>query len=273
MLPARFPSLIGLDAAARITAVGSSVTDLAVGDRVFVLANENWRQQRNLTQKLVVKMPDEIDDLQISMVKTNGLCCLLMLRAAEVEEGDYVIQSAPLSSVGRLNIGIAKALGYRTVNIVRRKEAIAEVQSIGGDIALLDGEDLPERVAEATDGVPIPLGLDCVAGDVVTRMADCMDYGGTIVNYGMLSGEPCILRADQTIFKELTLQGFWLAKRLNRMTHNDRVKLVKDCVDLMIKHDLSNEVGKTFSLTDVAEALDYAENPDRSGKVIFLPNG
>jgi len=68
------------------------------------------------------------------------------------------------------------------------------------------------------------------------------------------------------------LRGFWLAKVMNRNTHAERVKAVNECIDLMIKHDLRNEVAKTFPLSEIAEALDYSESAERSGKVVLLPN-
>lgn len=96
MLPPRLPAMLGQEASGVITAVGDEVKDLVVGDRVIMVANENWRQRRTVRSTLVHKVPDEIDDLQAAMVKTNSLCAFVMLRdIEELQEGDYIIQSAP----------------------------------------------------------------------------------------------------------------------------------------------------------------------------------
>ena len=274
VLPPRLPATIGLEASGRVTSVGSSVKDLSVGDRVIVVANDNWQQRRKVQYSLVHKIPDELDDLQAAMVKTNSICAYMMLTTAEdVEPGDFIIQSAPLSAVGRMVIGMAKALGYRTVNIVRRPDAVKEVLDLGGDIALTDGEDIGARVAKATHDAPILLGLDAVAGETTGRIADCLDTGASLISYGMLSGEPIQLRPDHTIFKDIRLKGFWLSKILNRMSQKKRSDLFSDCLDLMVKHGLRNEVGKTFPLEDISAAIEYAEAPERRGKVLLLPNG
>jgi len=47
---------------------------------------------------------------------------------------------------------LARQRGYRTVNVVRREDAAEVVRETGGDVVLLDGEDLAQRVSAATDG-------------------------------------------------------------------------------------------------------------------------
>lgn len=273
-LPARLPASIGLEAAGTITAVGESVQGFGVGDRVIIVANDNWRQHRNVVASLVHRVPEGLDDLQAAMIKTNSLCAYKMLRGSDdLQAGDFVIQSAPLSAVGRMVIGMAKAMGLHTVNIVRRQEAIDEVLALGGDIAIVDGEDLGQRVSHATGDAPIMLGLDAVAGEMPARIADCLEVGATLVSYGMLSGEAITLRPDHTIFKDIRMRGFWLSKVLGRMPQTEREALFTECLEVMMKHGLRNEVGKTFRLDQVSEAIEFAEAADRRGKVILLPNG
>lgn len=273
-LPSRLPAGIGLEAAGIITAIGDAVTEYAKGDRVIVVANDNWRQSRNVAASLVHPTPPGLDDLQAAMVKTNSLCAYAMLKdGTGLGPGDYVIQSAPLSAVGRMVIGMAKAMGLRTVNIVRRPEAAAQVRALGGDVAPVDGEDLGARVARATGNAPIMLGFDGVAGEATSRMADCMEVGGTIVSYGMLSGEPIVLRPDHTIFRDIRLKGFWLSKVLGRVPQKERRSLLSGCLDLMIANGLANEVDRTFPLDRISEAIDYVEGGARRGKVMLLPNG
>jgi len=58
---------------------------------------------------------------------------------------------------------IAKSLGLRTVNVVRRDEVVAEMKALGGDVVLVDGPDLAKRVAAETGTAPITLALDGVS--------------------------------------------------------------------------------------------------------------
>ena len=273
-LPARFPATLGLEASGVVAAVGASVTSFKPGDRVIVIANDNWVQRRNVPANALFKAPVDMDLNQLAMIKVNSLCAHLMLsRVTELEAGDLVIQSAPLSAVGRMVIGCAKVMGLKTVNIVRRTDAINDVKALGGDLVLMDDDDLAKRVLEASGDEPCRLALDPVGGELTLRLADCLDKGGIILNYGMLSGEPCQLRPDQAIFNDIRLQGFWLSKLLYRMTQKERDTALNETLTIVREHQLQNQIAKTFPLHQIASALDFAENPDRRGKVLLYPNG
>src|SRR5258707_1241398 len=63
---------------------------------------------------------------------------LLLDEAPDLKPGDWVVQNAANSGVGRSLIAIAKARGIKTINLVRRPELIPELQAIGGDLLVLD---------------------------------------------------------------------------------------------------------------------------------------
>ena len=69
---------------------------------------------------------------------------------------------------------LARHRGFRTIDVVRRQDAAAVVGELGGDVVLLDGGDLPERVTEATGGAEIRLRIDAVGGTDTGRLADCL---------------------------------------------------------------------------------------------------
>ncbi|MFV0383183.1 zinc-dependent alcohol dehydrogenase family protein [Paracoccus sp. (in: a-proteobacteria)] len=274
MLPARLPATAGMEACGIVTATGSEVSGVAEGDRVLMIANDNWCQRRTLPALMVMPVPDALDSVAASMVKVNSLSAYLMLRdGGDLQPGDCLIQSAPLSAVGRMVIGMARAMGLQTVNIVRRPEAEAEIRALGGDFVLVDGDDLPARVREATGNTPVMLGLDGVAGEQVMRLAGCLEDGAPLINYGMLSGQPCQILPSETIFRDIRLRGFWLAKLLNRMSAAQRVEALRGCIELLLGHGLTNQIDRTYRLEQIADAIGRAESPDRHGKVVLLPNG
>jgi NADPH:quinone reductase-like Zn-dependent oxidoreductase len=50
----------------------------------------------------------------------------------DLKPGDWVVQNAANSGVGRAVLAIGKERGLRIINLVRRKEVIAEVEAAGG---------------------------------------------------------------------------------------------------------------------------------------------
>jgi NADPH:quinone reductase-like Zn-dependent oxidoreductase len=270
----QLPATLGAECVGRVAAVGSGVRHLAVGDRAINLGRDNWCQRRRVPAAQALKAPADADVLQLAMLKVNPATALLMLRNyVELQPGDWVIQDAANSGVGTNLIRLARADGIRTVNVVRRPALIAPLREIGADAVVVDGKGLAERVREATGGAPIRLALDAIGGGAVLRLADCLAEGGTVVNYGLLSGEPCQLGAHHTIFKGITLTGFWLQKHLTTMARPDLEALYADLAARIADGTLRVEVEATYPIEQIKAALAHAGRAGRAGKILVLPNG
>lgn len=272
------PSTIGMEAIGRVTECGSSVRNLHPGDRVILLANNNWCERRKVPLATVYKVDRDLDPLQLSMLKVNPATAYILLNDyQQLMEGDWIIQNAPLSSVGQCVIQIARTMGVRTINVVRRPEAITRVLALGGSIAIEDGPDLAKRVSQLIGHEPVRLALDAVAGAGVNRLAECLVEGACILNYGMLSTEPCLLSPEQTIFRNISLKGFWLSKLLSRMPQNKRVSLLDSLSSLVASGKLRMDVDSQFPLEQIQAALERAEQGGRNGKVLvttrYFENG
>lgn len=268
------PARLGIEGAGRVLAVGEGVTGLATGDLVMSLARANWSQQLILKVGEAIEAPAGIDVAQLSMLKANPATAHLMLtNYVTLEPGDWVIQNAANSAVGVNLIRLARARGLKSVNVVRRESLVAPLQAVGADVVLVDGADLGERVAAATGGAAIKLAIDAIAGAASERLADCLAEEGTVVNYGLLSGKPCQLRAEQAIFKGITLTGFWLAKLMRAMSPAELAALYQDLMARIADGSLYVEVEATYALEDVKAALEHAGREARGGKVLITPNG
>ena len=114
---------------------------------------------------------------------------------------------------------------------MRREDAAAIVQAAGGDVVVTDGNDLATRVAEATGGAEIRLGIDAVGGTATGRLADCLSRDAILVNYGRMSGEPCTVPPDAFVFRNLTLRGFWLASWFRTTPEVERAALLGEIAD------------------------------------------
>ncbi|MGI9486909.1 MAG: zinc-dependent alcohol dehydrogenase family protein [Geminicoccaceae bacterium] len=268
------PATLGAEGTGRIAAIGSGVTDLRIGDRVIMLARNNWCQQRCLPISDVIKVPEDADVLQMAMLKVNPATAWMMLQAyVRLEPGDWFIQDAANSGVGSALISLARAQGVRSINVVRRPELLPGLRGLGADVALVDGADLAKRVVEATGGVDVRLAIDAVGGSQVTRLADCLAEGGTVVNYGLLSGEPCQIRSDQVIFKSITLTGFWLQKKLSSMTRPEIEQLYGLLAGHVASKALTVDIEATYPIEQIKNAVEHAGRVNRQGKILVLPHG
>lgn len=268
------PATPGSESVGRVTEVGAAVAGLAPGDRVINLGRNNWAQRLKVKAATVLKVPAEADVLQLAMLKINPATALCMLRNyVNLEPGDWVIQDAANSGVGTCLIRLAKAAGLRTVNVVRRDGLRAPLEALGADVVAVDGDDLAERVAAATGGVDIRLGIDAVAGETTGHLAACLAEGGTLVSYGMLSGRPCAIDPHLVVFRGITLTGFWLVQVLGGMPRAGIEALYGELVDRVADGSLRVEVEATYPIEEIARALEHAARGGRTGKILVTPNG
>ncbi len=268
------PAIPGAEGVGRVAAAGTQVTNVAVGDRVILLSRNNWTQKRRTKAATVLPVSADLDVLQLAMLKVNPATALLMLRRyVDLQSGDWVIQDAANSGVGTCLIGLAKAAGIHTVNVVRRQSLVDRLTQRGADVVVVDGDDLADRVREATGGAAVKLAIDAVAGDICMRLADCLAEGGTLVNYGLLSGKPCMLSASHTVFKGITLTGFWLAKHLTQSPTAEVAALYTELAGRIADGTIHVDVEATYAIEDIKAALAHAEREGRDGKILVTPNG
>lgn len=267
----KLPSNIGMEAVGIVAEKGTSVTELSVGDRVVLLANNNWAERRRVPAAAVHKVPAQVDVLQLAMLKVNPATAHSLLHHfVNLNANDWILQNAPLSSVGTCVIQLAKQMGIRTINVVRKAESIPVVTGYGGDIAIEEGPDLASRIRALTKGAQLKIAFDAVAGPSVQRLAESLSEGGIVVNYGMLSGSECQISPEQTIFRGITLRGFWLSKLLNRLSLDERRTLFDALAMRMVEGQLKMPVDSYYPIELITHALQRAEQPSRNGKVMVV---
>ena len=175
------------------------------------------------------------------------------------------------SGVGSYVVQFARLRGFKTVNIVRRESAVASVQAQGADVVLVDGDDLAERVKAATGGAAIKLGIDAVGGTASMRLAACLAEGAAIVNYGALSGEPCVVSPRELVFRDVSLKGFWLARWFRTTPQPKQLTLLTELAGLIAAGKLSAPIQATYDVAQIKEAVAAAAAGERQGKILITP--
>lgn len=264
------PAIGGNEGVARVVSLGGNVTGLVEGQSVLLpVGIGTWSTHIVAPAKKLIPLPEGADPQQLSMLSINPPTAALMLSEfADLKPGDWVIQNAANSAVGNYLIQLAKLKGLRTINIVRRESLIQPLQNIGADLVLVDGDDLPKRVRKATDKADIKLAIDAVGGAASNRLADCLATQGTLVNYGMMSGEAAQVSSANLIFKDITVKGFWLALWFQHASKEAQQKLYNELAMLIATGKLSAPIDKVFKVADIKEAVAYAAQGERNGKVL-----
>jgi NADPH:quinone reductase-like Zn-dependent oxidoreductase len=206
------PSIIGNEGVGHVIAVGSGVTNVEVGNRVLVpLHVFAWAERVLAPARDLINLSLETDVQQLSMLRINPpTAALLLSEYDELAPGEWVVQNAANSGVGRAVIAFARERGLRTVNLIRRPELVDELAAAGGDLVLLDSPGALETIREKTTNAPIRLALDGVSGPATALLGTILSSDSTIVCYSAMSGAPISLSPLDVIFKRITLRGFLL---------------------------------------------------------------
>jgi NADPH:quinone reductase-like Zn-dependent oxidoreductase len=269
--PDVLPAFVGIEGAGEVIAVGDGVDEYQVGDHVLSLGRANWSEQVCGDTTQFVKIPTELDWNNAAQLKANPPSAFLMLENyVELNAGDWVMQNAANSAVGRHVIQGCKARGLHSINVVRRAELIPELEALGADLVVVDSDNLAAEVREKTGAdANIRLGIDAIAGDAMLRMADTLSNGAKVVNYGFLSGQPCMLTPTHTIVRGMSLYGFWLVGFFQTATRAQVVDMYTRVAQQFLDQELHVPVEAEYPITDIASALEHANREGRNGKIVL----
>jgi len=259
----------GGEGVGRIAKTGSAVRHVKPGDRVLLPGPGCWRERIKAPGKVVFALPGGVDPKQLAMLRVNPPTAYLMLhQIVAPKPGQWVIQNAANSGVGHCLIRLARLAGVKTIDVVRREELVAPLRAFGGDVVLTDGPDLDARVRAAIGEAALPLAIDAVGGSGTQRLARCVSDGATVVNYGMLSGEPCIVDGRETVFRDVRLQGFWLRKWFVDTPPAQIAALYRELASKVADGTLTVEVEAVYPIRKIKEAVAHAARSGRSGKIL-----
>jgi len=264
------PCVMGSEGVGRVVAVGSGVTHLKAGDRTLIPYPSAAWAERIKTDASQLRPLGAGDVNQLAMLGINpATAYLLLTEYVTLPPGAWVIQNSANSGVGRALIGIAKSLGLKTVNVVRRDDVMAEIKAIGGDVVLVDGPDLAKRVAAETGNAPIALAVDGVADISTTGLLDCLTDRGVHVFYSAMSRKPLVAAAQPLIFRDISIRGFWLANWFKTATPDRITEMYDRLTPLVASGAISSPIAGTYSFGQIAEAVAVASKT--RGKVLFTP--
>jgi NADPH:quinone reductase-like Zn-dependent oxidoreductase len=268
-----FPSSVGAEGVGRVAKIGSKVDVALQGKLVLILPTYEqgtWADQVVVPVRNIVPMSDEADLLQLSMIGINPATAYLLLnRYVSLMPGDWIGQTAANSAMGQYIIKLAKLAGVKTLNVVRRKEAAEQVRQWGGARVVLQGDNLHKDIEEALDGKKLSLVLDTVGGTPVGELAKSLKPGGSIVVYGIQSGQFPSMPPGEFVFRGLGLHGFWLINWIRNAPRTEIEEIYKKLGDLVADGSLSAAVEHVYPLEQFKEAFKQSLKSNRSGKILF----
>jgi NADPH2:quinone reductase len=266
-------TIVGLECAGEVEAVGGEVKDFKPGDRVMSSAAGGFAEYtvtdwgrahkipaNNMTYEQAACMPVAVQTMHNALVG-----------AGRLTKGESVLIQGASSGVGLLGMQIAKHMGASIVmgtstNAGRR----ARLSEFGCDLAL-DTHDAkwPDKVKEATGGKGVDLIVDQVSASVANQNMEAAAILGRIVNVGRLGGMKGEFNFDLHALKRIDYIGVTFRTR----TPEEVRAIVKaaraDLWPAIESGTLSLPIDRTFPLAEAAQALAHMKANAHFGKIVL----
>jgi NADPH2:quinone reductase len=274
LYPAALPTVLGLEGAGIVEAVGPDSDGLQPGDRV-AYANPPigaYAERRVIPAHRLVRLPAAITDTQAAGMMLKGMTAQYLLRRTyRVQPGDAILVHAAAGGVGLLLCQWASHLGATVIGTVGSEEKAALAQAHGCHHPILyTRENFAARVREITDGAGVAVVYDSVGQDTFERSLDCLRPLGMMVSFGQSSGK--IAPFDTGI---LAAKGSLFLTRPSLMTYTaKRADLVASAAELfavVADGTVKVEVSRTYPLDQAAQAHRDLEARLTTGSLVLLP--
>jgi NADPH:quinone reductase-like Zn-dependent oxidoreductase len=269
------PSLMGLEAAGLIEAVGPDVDDFAPGDRVSVVPGFGAAGRYGYYGEVslapahgLVRAPADVSwELSAATWMAYGTAWAGLVDIARLSAGQVVLISAASSSTGLAAIQIARRVGAIPVALTRTSSKAEALRAAGAaHVVATQEQDLVAEIHRLTEGRGAEAAFDTVGGPAFAQLTAAAAGDATLVVYGRLGGDIASLPLAQMIWKGLTVRGFSLPS-----TIADAVKFaaMKQFVgDGLAAGDFRPAIARIFPFDEIADAHRYLEAGEQLGKIV-----
>ncbi|GAB3502802.1 zinc-binding dehydrogenase [Spirosoma knui] len=267
----QFPSGAGFEGVGVVDALGEGV-QMRTGMRVSFTSIGTWSEYAIAHQRSLIPVPDAMSDEVAAQLFVNPFTAYAMVQESGVQEGGWLLVTAAGSAFGKLVVQLCKMRGINTIGTVRRDDLNDELKALGlTEVINTETENLSARVKQITGGNGVTCVLDAVGGHTATEALKCLSRGGTMLIYGLLSLQDPSINAGLLIFRELTVKGFWLTDWMRRVDSQTRQDVAQNVISLLASGTIQLPVEATYSLDQIAEAVEHADRPGRWGKILVKP--
>lgn len=265
-------TLMGLEMAGRVAAMGPAASGFAIGDQVMgIVGGGAYADFVRIDHGMAMRVPDGLDPVGAAAIPEAFVTAHeALVHLASLASGETVLIQGASGGIGTAAVQVAQALGARVIYGARAANEAA-MRSLGGAERVDPREgDMLARLGAATNGRGVDVILDCIGAplfhDHVTALAD----GGRLVQIGLLGGsDDARLPIDQLMFRRLKLMGSVMKSR----TAADKAAMTRRFADRWLSSftdgRLRPVVACTFPIDEAAEAHRAMEAGGLVGKIVL----
>lgn len=249
------PIVLGWDIAGTVASIGSDVTELNVGDKVFGMVN--FPGHGNAYAEFVAAPESHLalmpKDYSFQDAAATTLAALTALQALEgrVKEGDKVLIHAGSGGVGHFAVQIAKRMGAHVISTSSAKNR-EFILSLGADEHIDYRSQSFEEIL--TD---IDFAFDTVGPEIAAKSLKVLKKGGQLISIAMMA-----------VPEELQTSADELGVKVDHILVHSSGEDMKKLKAMLEEGTLKPHVSQTFTFNNLGEAHRAVESGRTVGKVI-----
>ena len=269
---ARMPAMPytpGTDASGVVKAIGSDVTTCAVGDRVYTSGTLSgaYSDHTLCAANQVHALPQRVSFEQGAGINIPyATAYRALVSKARAVPGETTLIHGASGGVGIAAVQISRALGLRILGTAGSDRGLALVKEQGAhEVFDHRTANYPESVIKLTDGIGMNVIIEMLANVNLARDLTLLARNGRIVIVG--SRGPIEINPREAMAREATIMGMMLFNG----SENELVSIHAALAAGLENGTLRPIVGKTFPLTEAAQAHHAVMEPGAHGKVVLVP--
>lgn len=279
--PQTTPTVPGYNGIGEVVEVGADVTSFRIGAKVLILpfkksgwTNGCWQEFVCAEQSDLIAMADGLgfDDVP-DFFTTSMTAWVIVVNCLNLSPGQKVLVTAAGSCVGRSIIRLAKVRGYSVIAVVRRAEQVAQIKELGVEQVICSStEDIGKTAMQMTNLKGVDAVIDSVGGDVSSQCFKVLADWGKMVVFGLLDKERnSSLDIRKMLFYNLRIEGFWLPGWWFHSDMKTRMHAINRTMEFIKDGTLTLPIEKRYKFSQIAEAVQHAERPGNTGRILLEP--
>jgi NADPH2:quinone reductase len=267
------PFVPGHECAGDVVAVGTSVTEFHVGDRVLVLGGTGGFATEVVTKATgdrVHRIPDGMSfEHAAGFTLTYGTALHALKRRVATGPDDTVLVLGAAGGCGSAAVQVAKALGATVIAAAGGPEKCALAAALGADHAIdYLAEKISPAVLSRTAGRGVDVVFDPVGGEDIRDTLRAMAWNGRYAVIGFAGGTIPTVRLNQLILKSISFVGVAYGASVlvePQVTRADMVTLFEWYENGLV----TPHIGHRLPLDSAAEAMRIVFDRKARGKVVL----
>ena len=269
----KLPFVPGFEIAGEILEIGSTRTDLQVGDRVMAhMRTGGYAEQCIAPIANIRRLPENFDFSQGAGFQVAfSTAYVSLVPRGNLTEGETLLVHGATGGVGLAAVQLGKALGAKVIATVSSTKKIVAAKSNGADhVIVLDDTGFRDEVKDITSGQGADVVYDPVGGDVFDESLRCIAWGGRLLVVGFANGRIPSAPANRILIKGCSIVGV-RAGEYGRQNPEKGEMVYQSILRLAQNGLLVPQIHTKLPLPKVAEAMALITNREVIGKVILVP--